>query len=54
MAGKKNARNEIQKKQKAIKEATARDRAERQAGIQKQLKNKKKAKGGYYSHSKGI
>ena len=51
---KKNARNEIQKKQKAIKEAAARDRAERQAGITKELKNKKKAKGGYYSHSKGI
>ena len=54
MAGKKNARNEIQKKQKAIKEAAARDRAERQAGIQKQLKNKKNKKTGYYSHSKGI
>ena len=50
---KKNARNEIQKKQKAIKEAAARDRAERQAGITKELKNKKK-KTGYYSHSKGI
>ena len=54
MAGKKNARNEIQKKQKAINKAAAKDKAERQAGIQKQLKNKKKTKGNYYSHSKGI
>ena len=51
---KRNARNEIAKKQKAIKEATARDRAERQAGITKELKNKKNKKTGYYSHSKGI
>ena len=50
---KRNARNEIAKKQKAIDKAAARDKAKRQEGIQKQLKNKK-AKGGYYSHSKGI
>ena len=49
----KNARNEIQKKQKAIAKAKAEDKAKRQAGITKELKNKKK-KTGYYSHSKGI
>lgn len=38
MAGKKNARNEVNKK--------------RQAGLTKELKKKKKT--GYYSHSKGI
>ena len=51
---KKNARNEIAKKQKAIKEVAAKDRAERQAGITKEPKNKKNKKTGYYSHSKGI
>ena len=51
---KKNARNEIAKKQKAIAKAKAEDKAKRQAGLTKELKNKKKAKGGYYSHSKGI
>ena len=54
MAGKKNARNEIAKKQKAIKEAKAEDKAKRQAGLTKELKNKKNKKTGYYSHSKGI
>ena len=49
----KNARNENQKKQKAIAKAKAEDKAKRQAGITKELKNKKK-KTGYYSHSKGI
>ena len=49
---KRNARNEIAKKQKAIKEAKAEDKAKRQAGITKELKKKKKT--GYYSHSKGI
>lgn len=53
MATKKNARNEIQKKQKAINKAKEADKAKRQEGIQKQLKNKK-AKTKYYSHSKGI
>ena len=53
MAGKKNARNEIQKKQKAIAKAKAEDKAKRQAGVTKELKNKK-AKTKYYSHSKGI
>ena len=53
MAGKKNARNEIAKKQKAIAKAKAEDKAKRQAGLTKELKNKKKTKG-YYSHSKGI
>ena len=51
MAGKKNA---IQKKRQAVNKAAAKDKAERQAGIQKQLKNKKNKKTGYYSHSKGI
>ena len=51
MAGK-NARNEINKKQKAIAKAKAEDKAKRQAGLTKELKNKKKT--GYYSHSKGI
>ena len=49
----KNARNEINKKRQAIAKAKAEDKAKRQAGIDKQLKNKKKTKG-YYSHSKGI
>ena len=53
MAGKRNARNEIAKKQKAIAKAKAEDKAKRQAGLTKELKNKKK-KTGYYSHSKGI
>ena len=53
MAGKKNARNEIQKKQKAIAKAKAEDKAKRQAGLTKELKKKNK-KTGYYSHSKGI
>ena len=53
MAGK-NARNEINKKQKAIAKAKAEDKAKRQAGITKELKNKKNKKTGYYSHSKGI
>ena len=53
MAGKRNARNEIAKKQKAIAKAKAEDKAKRQAGLTKELKNKKKTKG-YYSHSKGI
>ena len=51
---KRNARNEIAKKQKAIKEAKAEDKAKRQAGLTKELKNKKNKKTGYYSHSKGI
>ena len=42
MAGKKNARNEINKKQKAIAKAKAQDKAKRQAGITKELKGKKK------------
>ena len=50
---KKNARNEINKKRQAIAKAKAEDKAKRQAGITKELKNKKKTKG-YYSHSKGI
>ena len=50
---KKNARNEIAKKQKAIAKAKAEDKAKRQAGITKELKKKNK-KTGYYSHSKGI
>ena len=54
MAGKKNVRNEVNKKRQAVNKAAAKDKAERQAGIQKQLKNKKKTKGNYYSHSKGI
>lgn len=53
MAGKKNTRNEINKKRQAIAKAKEVDRAKRQAGITKELKNKKKTKG-YYSHSKGI
>ena len=53
MAGK-NARNEIKKKQKAIAKAKAEDKAKRQAGLTKELKNKKNKKTGYYSHSKGI
>ena len=53
MAGK-NARNEINKKRQAIAKAKAKDKAKRQAGVTKQLKNKKKTKGDYYSHSKGI
>ena len=53
MAGK-NARNEIAKKQKAIAKAKAEDKAKRQAGLTKELKNKKNKKTGYYSHSKGI
>ena len=53
MATKKNARNEISKKQKAIAKAKAEDKAKRQAGITKELKKKNK-KTGYYSHSKGI
>ena len=52
MAGK-NARNEINKKRQAINREAAKDRAKRQAGLTKELKNKKKTKG-YYSHSKGI
>ena len=51
---KKNARNEINKKQKAIAKAKAEDKAKRQAGVTKELKNKKNKKTGYYSHSKGI
>lgn len=51
---KKNARNEIQKKQKAIAKAKAEDKAKRQVGVTKELKNKKNKKTGYYSHSKGI
>lgn len=51
---KKNARNEVNKKQKAIAKAKAEDKAKRQAGITKELKNKKNKKTGYYSHSKGI
>ena len=54
MAGKKNARNEINKKQKAIAKAKAEDKAKRQEGLTKELKNKKNKKTGYYSHSKGI
>ena len=51
---KKNARNEVNKKRQAVNREAAKDKAERQAGIQKQLKNKKNKKTGYYSHSKGI
>ena len=50
MAGK----NAIQKKRQAIAKAKAEDKAKRQAGLTKELKNKKKTKGNYYSHSKGI
>ena len=50
---KKNARNEINKKRQAIAKVKEVDKAKRQAGIDKQLKNKKKTKG-YYSHTKGI
>ena len=46
-------KNPIQKKRQAINREAAKDKAERQAGITKELKNKKK-KTGYYSHSKGI
>ena len=46
-------KNPIQKKRQAIAKAKAEDKAKRQAGITKELKNKKK-KTGYYSHSKGI
>ena len=46
-------KNDIQKKRQAIAKAKAKDKAERQAGVTKELKNKKK-KGNYYSHSKGI
>ena len=53
MATKKNARNEIRKKQKAIAKAKAEDKAKRQVGVTKELKKKNK-KTGYYSHSKGI
>lgn len=52
MAGK-NARNEINKKRQTIAKAAAKDKAERQAGLTKELKKKNK-KTGYYSHSKGI
>ena len=51
---KKNARNEINKKRQAIAKAKAKDKAERQVGVTKELKNKKNKKTGYYSHSKGI
>ena len=54
MAGKKTVRNEVNKKQKAIAKAKAEDKAKRQAGLTKELKNKKNKKTGYYSHSKGI
>ena len=50
---KRNARAEITKKQKTIAKVKEADKAKRQEGIQKQLKNKK-AKTKYYSHSKGI
>ena len=53
MAGKKNARNEINKKRQTIAKAKDEDKAKRQAGLTKELKNKKKTKG-YYSHTKGI
>ena len=53
MAGK-NARNEINKKRQAIAKAKAEDKAKRQAGVNKEMKNKKNKKTGYYSHSKGI
>lgn len=46
-------KNPIQKKRQAVNREAAKDKAERQAGIKKQLKNKK-AKTKYYSHSKGI
>ena len=46
-------KNEIQKKRQAVAKAKAEDKAKRQAGITKELKNKKKTKG-YYSHTKGI
>ena len=51
MAGKKNP---IQKKRQAVAKAKAEDKAKRQAGVTKELKNKKNKKTGYYSHSKGI
>ena len=51
---KKNARNEVNKKRQAVNREAAKDKAERQAGLTKELKNKKKTKGNYYSHSKGI
>ena len=46
-------KNDIQKKRQTIAKAKAEDKAKRQAGLTKELKNKKK-KTGYYSHSKGI
>ena len=54
MAGKKTVRNEINKKRQTIAKAKAEDKAKRQAGLTKELKNKKNKKTGYYSHSKGI
>ena len=48
-------KNDIQKKRQAVNKAAAKDKAERQAGVTKELKKKnKKTKGNYYSHSKGI
>ena len=54
MAGKKTVRNEINKKRQVVNKAAAKDKAERQAGVTKELKNNKNKKTGYYSHSKGI
>ena len=50
---KRNARNEVNKKRQAVNREAAKDKAERQAGLTKELKKKNK-KTGYYSHSKGI
>ena len=47
-------KNDIQKKRQAIAKAKAEDKAKRQEGLTKELKNKKNKKTGYYSHSKGI
>ena len=46
-------KNPIQKKRQAVAKAKAEDKEKRQAGVTKELKNKK-AKTKYYSHSKGI
>ena len=46
-------KNDIQKKRQAVNRKAAKDKAERQAGLTKELKKKNK-KTGYYSHSKGI
>ena len=51
---KRNAKQEILNRRKKTEANKKKDTAERQAGITRELKNKKKTKGNYYSHSKGI